>query len=71
MWGSWGTGSDLEDRLFFFELMERSGQADLRGMWVPWQVAVIAAAAVGVIIVLSSLLSLRRVLVLEPAMVFR
>ncbi|MFN9827327.1 MAG: hypothetical protein ACK58J_24520 [Planctomyces sp.] len=40
-------------------------------MWVPWQVAVIAAGAVGLIIVLSSLLSLRRVLVLEPAMVFR
>lgn len=51
--------------------MERSGQANLRGMWVPWQVAAMAAVAVGLIVVLSSLLSLRRVLVLEPAMVFR
>jgi putative ABC transport system permease protein len=66
-----GYGIGLGGSALFFELMERSGQADLRGMWVPWQVAVIAAAAVGVIIVLSSLLSLRRVLVLEPAMVFR
>jgi len=69
--GIMGYGIGLGGSALFFELMERSGQADLRGMWVPWQVAVIAAAAVGVIIVLSSLLSLRRVLVLEPAMVFR
>ncbi|MFN5899289.1 MAG: ABC transporter permease, partial [Planctomyces sp.] len=64
-------GIGLGASALFFELTERSGQADLRGMWVPWQVAVIAAGAVGLIIVLSSLLSLRRVLVLEPAMVFR
>jgi putative ABC transport system permease protein len=69
--GIMGYGIGLGASALFFELTERSGQADLRGMWVPWQVAVIAAGAVGLIIVLSSLLSLRRVLVLEPAMVFR
>lgn len=69
--GAMGYGIGLGASAGFFELMERSGQADLRGMWVPWQVAAIAAVAVGLIVVLSSLLSLRRVLVLEPAVVFR
>lgn len=69
--GVMGYGIGLGFSALFFELMERSGQADLRGMWVPWQVAGIAAGAVGLIIVIASLLSLRRVLVLEPAMVFK
>lgn len=69
--GIMGYGIGLGFSALFFELMERSGQADLRGMWVPWQVAGIAAGAVGLIIVIASLLSLRRVLVLEPAMVFK
>lgn len=43
----------------------------LAGFYLPWQVAAGAAAAVGLIIVLSSVLSLRRVLLLEPAVVFR
>lgn len=43
----------------------------LAGFYLPWQVAVIAAAAVAVIIVLASMLSLRKVLMLEPAIVFR
>jgi putative ABC transport system permease protein len=41
------------------------------GFYLPWQVAVIAAVAVAMIIVLASLISLRKVLVLEPAAVFR
>jgi putative ABC transport system permease protein len=69
--GAMGYGIGLGFSALFFELMERSGQADLRGMWVPWQVAGIAAGAVALIIVMASLLSLRRVLVLEPAMVFK
>jgi len=55
----------------FFEFMELSGQADLRGMYVPWQVMVITAVAVFLIVTAASLLSLRKVLVLEPAMVFK
>ncbi|RPI86500.1 MAG: FtsX-like permease family protein [Planctomycetaceae bacterium] len=43
----------------------------LAGFYLPWQVAVLAAVAVALIIVLASLLSLRKVLVLEPAVVFR
>ena len=69
--GIMGYGIGLGMSALFFEVMERSGHPDMRGMWVPWQVATLAAAAVGVIIIIASLLSLRRVLVLEPAMVFK
>jgi putative ABC transport system permease protein len=41
------------------------------GFYMPWQVPVITAVAVMTICVLSALLSVRRVLVLEPAVVFR
>jgi putative ABC transport system permease protein len=43
----------------------------LRGFFMPWQVLVGTSGAVLLIIVLASLLSIRRVLVLEPAVVFR
>jgi putative ABC transport system permease protein len=39
--------------------------------FMPWQVLAITAGAVAVIVTLSSLLSIRKVLVLEPAVVFR
>lgn len=55
----------------FFVITDASGQPDLRGMYVPWQVIVIAACAVGAIVTLASLLSIRKVLVLEPAIVFK
>jgi putative ABC transport system permease protein len=38
---------------------------------MPWQILVITAIAVMVIILLSSLLSIRKVLVVEPAIVFK
>jgi len=69
--GVMGYGIGLGMSALFFETMERSGHPDMRGMWVPWQVATLSAGAVAVIIVIASLLSLRRVLVLEPAMVFK
>jgi putative ABC transport system permease protein len=40
-------------------------------MYLPWQVAAITAAAVLFIVIASSLLCIRRVLVLEPAEVFK
>ena len=43
----------------------------LAGLHLFWEVGVGVGGAVLVIIVLSSFLSIRRVLVLEPAMVFR
>ena len=39
--------------------------------FMPWQVLVITAAAVFVIVLVASLLSIRKVLVVEPAIVFR
>jgi putative ABC transport system permease protein len=39
--------------------------------FMPWQVLALTGAAVVVIVALSSLISIRRVLVLEPAIVFR
>jgi putative ABC transport system permease protein len=43
----------------------------LRGFGMPWQVMAGTAIAVTLIAFLSSLLSIRRVWVLEPAIVFR
>jgi putative ABC transport system permease protein len=53
----------------FFE--STKNQLHLAGFFLPWQVMVLTAAAVLVIVLLASLLSMRKVLVLEPAVVFR
>ena len=54
----------------FFEVSGRV-LPDLRGMNIPWQVAFGTAGVVVAIITFASLMSLRRVLLLEPAVVFR
>jgi putative ABC transport system permease protein len=53
----------------FFELTQ--GFLHLRGLFLPWQVMAGTGAAVLLIVATSCLLSVRRVLVLEPAVVFR
>jgi putative ABC transport system permease protein len=53
----------------FFEAT--SGQVHLAGFFLPWQVMALTAAAVLVIVLVASLLSIIKVLVLEPAIVFR
>ncbi len=53
----------------FFEVTK--DVTHLAGFQTPWQVALMTAVAVGFIVVLSSVLSIRKVLVLEPAVVFR
>ena len=53
----------------FFE--STKNQVHLAGFFLPWQVMALTAAAVLVIVLLASLLSIRKVLVLEPAVVFR
>jgi putative ABC transport system permease protein len=53
----------------FFEATKNS--TALAGFYLPWQVMAITGAAVLLIVLLASLMSIRRVLVLEPAMVFR
>jgi putative ABC transport system permease protein len=54
--------------LYFMATNQRT---QLAGLNMIWQVMAGTGAAVGVIIVLASLVSIRKVLVLEPAIVFR
>jgi putative ABC transport system permease protein len=44
---------------------------NLLGFELPWQVAAGTAGAVFVIIIIASLASVRKVMVLDPAIVFR
>jgi putative ABC transport system permease protein len=53
----------------FFEVTLRS--IPTRGLALMWQNAVGTGALIFLIVALASLLSIRRVLVLEPAVVFR
>ncbi|MBI1348748.1 FtsX-like permease family protein [bacterium] len=64
-----GYGLGVGMAALFFE--STKGLTHLAGFYMPWQVAVLAAVAVAVIIVCASFVSLRRVWVLEPAIVFR
>lgn len=45
--------------------------SDLKGFWLPWQIAAATAGATLLIVVAATLVSLRRVLVLDPAITFR
>lgn len=54
----------------FFEITSRVS-INLRGFELPWQVAAGTACVVLVIIVVASLASLRKVMVMDPAIVFR
>jgi putative ABC transport system permease protein len=53
----------------FFEITSR--QIATRGINLMWQSVGLTGAAVLLVVVIASLLSIRRVLVLEPASVFR
>jgi putative ABC transport system permease protein len=53
----------------FFELTKNN--LDLRGFSLLWQIAAGTGATVLLIVIAASLMSIRRVLVLEPAVVFR
>jgi putative ABC transport system permease protein len=67
--GAMGYGIGLGLAALFFE--STSHITALAGLHLYWQVVVGSGAAVMLIVVLASLLSIRRVLVLEPALVFR
>jgi putative ABC transport system permease protein len=54
----------------FFEITSRVS-INLRGFELPWQVAAGTAGAVFIIIVFASLASVRKVMVVDPAIVFR
>lgn len=46
-------------------------QNTMVSFFMPWQVPVLTAASVALIVILASLISVRRVLILEPAVVFQ
>jgi putative ABC transport system permease protein len=54
----------------FFDGVNRP-LSELKGFWLPWQIAALVAAATLIIVLLASAISLRRVLRLDPAVVFR
>jgi putative ABC transport system permease protein len=64
-----GYGVGIGLTALFFE--STANITPLAGLHLRWEAAAGTAAAVLLIVVLASLLSIRRVLVLEPAMVFR
>jgi putative ABC transport system permease protein len=67
--GTVGYGLGMGLTALFFEWTKNIGH--LLGFFLPWQVMAGTAGAVLLIVVLASLVSIRRVLVLEPAVVFR
>jgi putative ABC transport system permease protein len=67
--GGIGYGIGMGLAATFFE--STSHITHLAGLGIPWQVLAGVGAAVLLIVVLSSLMSIRKVLVLEPAIVFR
>ncbi len=64
-----GYGVGMGLTALFFE--STSGITHLAGLGMLWQVMVGVGVAVGLIVLASSLISIRKVLVLEPAVVFR
>ncbi|MCL4767176.1 MAG: FtsX-like permease family protein [Hyphomicrobiaceae bacterium] len=55
----------------FFETATSSPTSFFRGFYLPWQVALGVGLLAAVIMLLSAIVSLRRVLVVDPAIVFR
>ena len=67
--GTVGYGLGMGLTALFFEWTKN--MVHLQGFFLPWQVMAGTAAAVLLIVGLASLVSIRRVVVLEPAIVFR
>jgi putative ABC transport system permease protein len=66
--GLLGFGLGVGLAALFGELVPRFSRL---AFFMPWQVLLVTAGAVAIIVTLSSLVSIRKVLVLEPAVVFR
>lgn len=69
--GAIGFALGLALTAVFFEQATASPTSFFRGFYLPWQIAVGVAGLATVIMLISSLVSLRRVLVIDPAVVFR
>jgi putative ABC transport system permease protein len=63
-----GYGLGLGAAALFGEATRTSSRL---AFYMAWQIPVLTAAAVALIMILASLISIRRVLVLEPGIVFR
>jgi len=68
--GSIGYGIGTGLAAAFFEFSPRAN-IQLRGFNLPWQISASVAVAIAVIVVLATLVGLRRVLRVDPAIVFR
>jgi putative ABC transport system permease protein len=55
----------------FFEMATASPTSFFRGFYLPWQIALGVAGVAMTIMLLTAVFSLRRVLVVDPALVFR
>ncbi len=64
-----GYGVGLGGAASFFEFAGRS--PNFAGFFLPWQIAIASGAIAAMIIALASLVALRRVLFIDPAIVFR
>jgi putative ABC transport system permease protein len=64
-----GYGIGMGVAAAFFE--STGNLTHLQGFFLPWPVMLITGIAVVVIVILASILSIRKVLILEPAIVFR
>jgi putative ABC transport system permease protein len=64
-----GYGVGLGGAASFFEFAGRS--PNFAGFFLPWQIAIASGAVAAGIISLASLVALRRVLFIDPAIVFR
>ena len=67
--GMVGYGVGLGAAAAFFEFAGRN--PNFAGFFLPWQIAIASGGVAAAIITLASLLALRRVLFVEPAIVFR
>jgi putative ABC transport system permease protein len=67
--GTAGYGLGMGLTALFFEWTKN--MVHLQGLFLPWQVMAATAGAVLLIVILASLVSIRRAIVLEPAVVFR
>ena len=67
--GCIGYGLGMGLAALFFDVATRN--ENFRGFRLPWQVAVASAGLAMAMIIISSLLAMRRVLRVEPAIVFR
>lgn len=69
--GAIGYALGLALTALFFELATSSPTSFFRGFYLPWQIALGVAGIAILIMLVTALLSLRRVLVVDPAIVFR